>query len=66
MREIYRRGRAGAKRAGEILRATLREIFDEAAYDRFLQRHALTSSHEAYNKFVRESAARGERRPRCC
>ena len=49
-----------------IVRAALREIFDEASYDRFLQRNELSSSAEAYEKFWREREAVHARRPRCC
>ena len=46
--------------------ATLREIFDEAAYARFLQRTQTTSSPQAYAAFRREHEHRHARRPRCC
>ena len=46
--------------------AALREIFDEAAYARFLARTAQPSSRAAYAGFLRERAASHERRPRCC
>ena len=46
--------------------AALREIFDEAAYMRFLARTAQSSSRAAYAGFLRERAASHERRPRCC
>ena len=36
-----------------ILLATLREIFDETAYTRFLHRAGLASSSEAYAAFRR-------------
>ena len=49
-----------------LIYATLREIFDEAAYDRFLHSHALASSADAYAHFQRERGAAQERRPRCC
>ena len=44
----------------------LREIFDEAAYARFLVRTGQPSSRAAYAGFLRERAAQHERRPRCC
>jgi hypothetical protein len=53
-------------RAVALLRSTLREIFDESAYVRFLQRNKLASSREAYAKFVGESQESDARRPRCC
>jgi hypothetical protein len=46
--------------------AALREIFDEAAYARFLERTGQPSSRAAYAGFLRERAASHERRPRCC
>jgi hypothetical protein len=46
--------------------AALREIFDEAAYARFLARTGQPSSRAAYAGFLRERAAAHERRPRCC
>ena len=49
-----------------ILQAMLREIFDESAYARFLQRRQLTSSAHAYAEFLNESSQQRERRPRCC
>jgi hypothetical protein len=53
-------------RAGNLLWAALREIFDEAAYNRFLDRRQLTSSREAYAAFWHEYDATKARRPRCC
>ena len=46
--------------------AALREIFDESAYARFLERTGQPSSRAAYADFLRERAASQERRPRCC
>ena len=48
-----------------IVRAILREIFDEAAYERFLTRSRLQSSPDAYAQFWRERDA-GKPRPKCC
>ena len=48
------------------LLATLREIFDESAYERFLTRNAVRSSRAAWAAFVREQACGRERRARCC
>lgn len=50
----------------KIVHATLREIFDEASYTRFLQRTQSESSTEAYASFCRERELSRERRPRCC
>jgi hypothetical protein len=54
------------RRVGTILLAMLREIFDESAYARFLSRHELTSSVEAYAAFMREAEIVKARKPRCC
>jgi hypothetical protein len=51
---------------GRILVATLREIFDEAAYARFLSRAGVASSSEAYAAFRREFEETRIRRPKCC
>jgi len=49
-----------------ILVATLREIFDEAAYARFLSRAGMASSSQAYAAFRREFEEVKLRRPKCC
>lgn len=49
-----------------LLWGTLREIFDESAYTRFLDREHVVSSREAYAAFCRECDAAKARRPRCC
>jgi hypothetical protein len=46
--------------------ATLQEIFDEAAYARFLERAGMTSSSAAYAAFRREFEEVKVRRPKCC
>jgi hypothetical protein len=51
---------------GRILASTLREIFDEAAYARFLSRAGVASSSEAYAAFRREFEETRIRRPKCC
>jgi len=69
LRESLRAHRVNASSIVNFLRllaATLREIFDEAPYARFLQRHGLTSSRASYAAFQREIAVRRERRARCC
>jgi hypothetical protein len=48
------------------LMATLREIFDEAAYARFLNRAGVASSRAAYAAFRREFEEVKVRRPKCC
>jgi len=49
-----------------ILIAALREIFDEAAYLRFLSRAGIASSSEAYAAFRREFEDAKVQRPKCC
>ena len=53
------------KQAALILINTLREIFDEAAYTRFLERTQMASSPSAYAAFWRERENKAPR-PRCC
>jgi hypothetical protein len=48
-----------------ILISTLREIFDEAAYTRFLERTQMASSPSAYAAFWRERENNAPK-PRCC
>jgi hypothetical protein len=49
---------------GALLLATLREIFDENAYQRFLDRESRVASAEAYSDFVQEKHSAPIRR--CC
>lgn len=53
-------------KAARLLLATLREIFDESAYERFLRRKQLSSSPAAYAAFRREFEDSRTRRPKCC
>jgi hypothetical protein len=53
-------------RAARIVLATLREIFDEAAYARFLSRTRMSSSAKAYAAFRQEFEEGKARRPKCC
>ena len=53
-------------RALVLLRSMLLEIFDESAYARFLARHRIASSPQAYRAFTEEQQAWKARRPRCC
>ena len=64
--KMGRKMRRGAGKGIAMLRAMLREIFDESAYERFLLRNALAPSRSAYALFLREAGIRRERRPRCC
>lgn len=61
--------RAGPRRSFnsvELLIAALLEIFDEAAYSRFLKRKRTDRSRESYAEFLRENELAQARRPRCC
>ena len=50
----------------EVLVATLREIFDENAYARYLARTGSAASRESYGAFLAERRAAELRRVRCC
>jgi hypothetical protein len=50
----------------KLFRATLREIFDESAYDRFLLRTRESRSVASYRAFTRERDAAMLKKPRCC
>lgn len=50
----------------QIMLATLREIFDENAYQRFLLRTGKTTSPGSYREFQREREAGMATRPKCC
>jgi hypothetical protein len=56
----------GFTHALTLLVSALREIFDESAYARFLNRRQMASSRETYAAFCRECEAAKARRPRCC
>jgi hypothetical protein len=49
-----------------LVLATLREIFDESAYTRFLRRTQMQSSPAAYASFWREREASTAQPKRCC
>ena len=55
-----------ADRIGHAIRATLREIFDESAYDRFLLRTQASRSTASYREFTRERDSAILKKPRCC
>jgi hypothetical protein len=57
---------AAILRASTVLRAMMQEIFDESAYQRFLDRNQLQSSPNAYALFQQENEQAKSRRPRCC
>jgi hypothetical protein len=49
-----------------VVRLTLREIFDEAAYARYLQRTGASVSRESYAKFLVEKDQTRAPAARCC
>jgi hypothetical protein len=49
-----------------LVRAALREIFDESAYDRFLLRTSASRSVASYRDFIGERGAAMAKKPRCC
>jgi hypothetical protein len=57
---------AALAKFGRLLLATLHEIFEESAYQRFLERNERPSSREAYAAFLHETQHVRERRARCC
>ena len=50
----------------QTIRAVLREIFDESAYDRFLLRTHASRSIASYREFTRERDSALLKKPRCC
>ena len=59
-------GRPSLRELFGLIVAVLREIFDESAYERFLDRSRLESSPNAYAIFRKENEQAKSRRPRCC
>jgi len=53
-------------RVVQTIRAVVREIFDESAYDRFLLRTHASRSRASYREFTRERNAAMLKKPRCC
>ena len=53
-------------RVMQTIRAALREIFDESAYDRFLLRTHASRSVASYRAFTRERDTAMVKKPRCC
>jgi len=54
------------ERVIQTLRAVVREIFDESAYDRFLLRTHASRSVASYREFTRERDAAMLKKPKCC
>ncbi len=66
MRNLLTKLFSSTRTALAVIDSMLREIFDESAYARFLERSQLTTSPTAYAEFLAESRQLRERRPRCC
>jgi len=56
----------GRNRILKLALEVLREIFDESAYARFLNRQGLKTSRQSYAAFRREHENKKACRPRCC
>jgi hypothetical protein len=48
------------------LRTVLREIFEEAAFERYCAREQVACDRESYTKFLREAHTPGSPKLRCC
>ena len=55
-----------AIKVARTVRAMLREIFDETAYERYLARTCSERSKESYRSFLDERQTSMARKPRCC
>ena len=49
-----------------LLRAVLREIFEEAAYERFCARERFVAGKHSYSRFLRESDPSKKTTIKCC
>ena len=49
-----------------VVRAMLREIFEESAYERFCAREKVAVSRDSYAVFLRETDQVKEHKVRCC
>jgi hypothetical protein len=49
-----------------ILREVLREVFEEAAYERFCAREGSEVNRESYAKFLSETEQARQQKVRCC
>jgi hypothetical protein len=65
-KRIHRSAQRWFRDVLHVFTAALREIFDESAYERFLQRTQAQRSVESYRAFLREREAIILRKPRCC
>jgi hypothetical protein len=49
-----------------IIRAVLREVFEEAAYERFCAREKIVRGRESYARFLQETDRARQQKVRCC
>ena len=49
-----------------IIRAVLREVFEEASYERFCARERIGMSRESYALFLEETEQARQHKVRCC
>lgn len=63
---VYVKSRTAIASAARMLISALREILDENAYARFLERAKMQSSREAYAAFCREREVMKSHTHRCC
>jgi DNA-directed RNA polymerase subunit N (RpoN/RPB10) len=49
-----------------LIRAVLREIFDEAAYERFCARESLIANKNSYRRFLRYNDQSKPPKIKCC
>lgn len=65
-RRIRRNAISAIQKSFRVLLATLREIFDENAYQRFLVRTGSAASVQSYREFQSERESAMATKPRCC
>jgi hypothetical protein len=65
-KNIWASAPAAFKNVMQTIHATLCEIFDESAYNRFLLRTNGTHSVASYRDYMRERDAAMAKKPRCC
>lgn len=49
-----------------IIRAVLREVFEESAYERFCAREEISVGRESYARFLQETDRAKQHTVRCC
>jgi len=49
-----------------IVRAVLREVFDESAYERFCVREKIVRGRESYARFLQRTDQERQNNVRCC